>query len=470
MFSNKNVLSRATLVIGIWGGMALFNASHAANYSYKVPFEGDFVSAHEEAFAEMVYGLSNGSTDPSSVKVNLDDIIQSENITPDGQLEVVFSEAAVKQMLGSGKITVWNGLKDPMILWLTRGTMVDVVGEGGKVDERTEARIVVSGERDGFVDAFVGRGSENKVNTILPLNDLDDMEKINISDVMSGDPGRIAGASSRYTQGIAVAGLLTSGNSGLQFTYHIVDVSTAKKLFSGTVEGGINNITTKFYEDLRTAMGNQKTSGNSGESRAVNNVTTHLEGFGIQDQNNLGVQANGSWQIMIKGTPSFDSMMEIKNNFHKIGFRQADIVDMKGGDVIFNLTTMDGVNPSNLMEAYPALVPDSNVASLYHFDASVNNVIVIPDDSKKKTGSATGTGTDSSTGSAGEENAGNKTGDSVSTDAGGNTGNNAGNIQNSDAQNNKAEQRTRPTERSRRKNNSGMYPDPNKRYHTGGGV
>ena len=116
---------------------------------------------------------------------------------------------------------------------------------------------------DGFVDAFVGRGSENKVNTILPLNDLDDMEKINISDVMSGDPGRIAGASSRYTQGIAVAGLLTSGNSGLQFTYHIVDVSTAKKLFSGTVEGGINNITTKFYEDLRTAMGNQKTSGNS---------------------------------------------------------------------------------------------------------------------------------------------------------------------------------------------------------------
>ena len=180
MFSNKNVLSRATLVIGIWGGMALFNASHAANYSYKVPFEGDFVSAHEEAFAEMVYGLSNGSTDPKSVKVNLDDIIQSENITPDGQLEVVFSEAAVKQMLGSGKITVWNGLKDPMILWLTRGTMVDVVGEGGKVDERTEARIVVSGERDGFVDAFVGRGSENKVNTILPLNDLDDMEKIKI--------------------------------------------------------------------------------------------------------------------------------------------------------------------------------------------------------------------------------------------------------------------------------------------------
>ena len=49
MFSNKNVLSRATLIIGIWGGMALFNASHAANYSYKVPFEGDFVSAHEEA-------------------------------------------------------------------------------------------------------------------------------------------------------------------------------------------------------------------------------------------------------------------------------------------------------------------------------------------------------------------------------------------------------------------------------------
>ena len=78
----------------------------------------------------------------------------------------------------------WNGLKDPMILWLTRGPMVDVVGEDGKVDERTEARIVVSGERDGFVDAFVGRGSENKVNTILPLNDLDDMEKINILNIL----------------------------------------------------------------------------------------------------------------------------------------------------------------------------------------------------------------------------------------------------------------------------------------------
>lgn len=462
MFSNNNVLSRVALVLGIWGGIAVFNASHAANYSYKVPFEGDFVSAHEEAFAEMVYGLSNGSTDPNSVKVNLDDIIQSENITPDGKLEVVFSEAAVKQMLGSGKITVWNGLKDPMILWLTRGTMVDVVGEGGKVDERTEARIVVSGERDGFVDAFVGRGSENKVNTILPLNDLDDMEKINISDVMSGEPVRIAGASSRYTQGIAVAGLLTSGNSGLQFTYHIIDVSTAKKLFSGTVDGGINKITTKFYEDLRTALGNQKSSGNSSESRAVNNVTTHLEGFGIQDQNNLGVQANGSWQIMIKGTPSFDSMMEIKNNFHKIGFRQADIVDMKGGDVIFNLTTMDGVNPSNLMEAYPALVPDSNVASLYHFDTSVNNVIVIPDDSKKKTGSSAGTG------GTVEESSGNNSGDSA--DAGNTTGSDAGNTQNSETQNSKTEQRTRPTERPRRKNNSGMYPDPNKRYHTGGGV
>ena len=193
MIFNKRLCLGALKVAASLACTSVFSCVAAADggYTYRVAFDGDFDSAHDEAFYQLISGLSNGSTDPGTIKIDVDGIIANEKITDDGFLEVSFSDAAVKNLIGSGKVTVWNGLREPLLIWMTRGTMVDYVDNEGTVDSRAEARIVVSGERDGFIDALIARGNLEKVRTILPLNDLDDMAAVSISDVMSGNQEKI---------------------------------------------------------------------------------------------------------------------------------------------------------------------------------------------------------------------------------------------------------------------------------------
>lgn len=469
MIFNKSLSSGILKVLVTLACTSVFNYGLAAGngYTYRVPFDGDFDSAHSEAFNQMISALSNGSTDPSAIKVNVDSIISNETITDDGLLEVSFSDSAVRNLISSGKITVWSGLKEPLLVWLTRGTMVDYVDGEGAVDTKTEARIVVSGERDGFVDALIARGRLEKVNAILPLNDLDDMEAVTISDVMSGNADKISKASAKYTGGISVASLLAGNNGKLQLTYHFIDVATGQKIFSQTAEGTASEVVDQFYNDLKTSLGTKKSSGTeiSSERGTERDVSAYLDGYSDTSGLKLGMTPNGNYLVLIKNTPDFDVMMDIKQNFLKAGFKDAEVVDVKGGDVVYSLSTVRNVNPEKLMTVFQALEPDEYAPGVFYFNSNVKNIIVIPDENKAKSTSSTGEGMQNADNNTHEE-----TESSVNTATSSNentetvvTGESNGS---SPIQLNN---RTQRGERGRRKSGN-AYPDPNKKYKTGGGV
>ncbi len=427
----------------------------AGEYDFKVPFNGDFDTAHEEAFGRLVDSLSGGGADPASVNADIDAIIASEDFTEDGSLIVSFSPDAVKRLLGSGRIAVWKGLEEPLLIWMIRGTTADVAGDDGQVDSRSEVRIVSSGEKDGFADALIAAGLREKVRAILPLNDLDDMEKVSVSDIMQGAADRIAAASAKYTGGAAAALLLTGTPGNLSLTYHIVDLAKGETVYSDTAEGETSAVVGEFYASLKNVFGRKNPSAAGlGAGSGDPGAAPLLDGYdGTEPSLNLGSRPDGSYVVLIKGTPGFDAMMDIKRNFYKAGFSEAEITDVKGGDVVFTLTAIKNVDPRGLMELYPALVPDGAVPDVFNFDATVKNAIVIPDEKAEQTAENAGEGDGGATAAQPEEKP-------AATDAAaGPAGEKAA----------EPVTGTRDVRRGRRKHR-GSFLDPNRRYKTGGGV
>jgi hypothetical protein len=464
MIFNKRLCLGALKVAASLACTSVFSCVAAADggYTYRVAFDGDFDSAHDEAFYQLISGLSNGSTDPGTIKIDVDGIIANEKITDDGFLEVSFSDAAVKNLIGSGKVTVWNGLREPLLIWMTRGTMVDYVDNEGTVDSRAEARIVVSGERDGFIDALIARGNLEKVRTILPLNDLDDMAAVSISDVMSGNQEKIAAASSKYTGGIAVASLLTANDGKLQFTYYFIDVATGKRIYSQTAEGTASEVVDEFYRDLKTCLGSKRTSSSEirSERGTEREVSTYLDGYSDVSGLNLGMRPNGTYVVLVKNTPNFDTMVDIKNNFLKAGFNEAEVVDVKGGDVVYSLTSLRTVSPDSVMDVFQALERDAYTPGVFYFNSAVDNIIVIPDESKKSTGASASSATTAAAASSSGKEAAGETSASRESAADAQKEPSAAPVQIN---------RPQRADRGRRKSN-GLQLDPNKRYKTGGGV
>jgi hypothetical protein len=310
-------------------------------YKYTVKFNGDFDESNELAFDALIKDLSKGSMNPSELAVNIGDLIESEQINEDS-LDVIFNSAAVNNLISKGSITVWNGLVDPVIVWLVKG----VADEDSKIKNAT---IISSSMVDGFSQKLLLIGKENNISIIYPMMDLDDIQNVTVSDVLSSSIDKVLAASSKYTSGLILnAYLEESDNNFNKLTYKIINIANSSELFSDTIEGSEDDIISKLYLTIKMNMSEKLNLSESVDAAIIS-------GFSYITNLKLGEYKDNHVRILVRNTENFKQMVDVKNNLLKCGFTHADIVDVKGGDAIYDLQFDKGIQYKLMIEMYEKL-------------------------------------------------------------------------------------------------------------------
>lgn len=288
-----------------------------SKYVYTVPFDGDIEKSHELAFDKLVQDLTSGVMQGSDLKFDVDSVIGDENINDEG-LWVKFDVKLVQKMIDDGVVTVWNGLSEPLVGWIVRGSMTkedasntvndpskqpnDAQIDVGLNDEPSApAVLLASGSNDEFVEALSSLGNTNKVKFLLPVNDIDDLSVISLQDVLANNAQAIRTASQRYTSGNAVVGLLTTGTDGkLYFSYHVYNLVSGAEVISGDLSGTPTEISDAFLMQLKKHAGMlasltppTQSSSTGAENESANNGAVDKQAPGIKDSEHAVIQIFG---------------------------------------------------------------------------------------------------------------------------------------------------------------------------------
>ncbi|WP_406545480.1 DUF2066 domain-containing protein [Succinimonas sp.] len=426
--------------------LGLSGISLAGGYTYKVPFDGDYDAAYSKAFKRMVTDVSSGATDPNSLSVNIQSLIASEDISMDGsEYIIVFDEAKIKRLISRGDISVWRGLSQPLVAWVLLG-----LPETDDLGEQKYKTSFITDAEDQFLAELKKAGSRNGVNLLIPLFDLDDMADLRASDVMLSDSEKAGKASQKYSSGYALLGVLSPEPGGqYQFAYHIVNISQKSEVLSNSVFGSLSQVAVRFYQDLKnnSALFSAKTvrDESSNPGRDNSSDTSEVPGYSHVEALGLGKQDDGSYRVLVQGAVNFSIMKQIKDDLYDKGFQSVSIAEVKGGDVVFLLKPAKDMVLEEAIAQEKVLVNRTQYVYLYNPRAYGRN----------SSGSS-----GSSTGYSGDSNTRADDGDLTSASRNGND----------DAGSGISYDEAARELRDRYKRDSGGYPNPNNRLHTGGGV
>ena len=426
--------------------LGLSGISLAGGYTYKVPFDGDYDAAYSKAFKRMVTDVSSGATDPNSLSVNIQSLIASEDISMDGsEYIIVFDEAKVKRLISRGDISVWRGLSQPLVAWVLLG-----LPETDDLGEQKYKTSFITDAEDQFLAELKKAGSRNGVNLLIPLFDLDDMADLRASDVMLSDSEKAGRASQKYSSGYALLGVLSPESGGqYQFAYHIVNISQKSEVLSNSVFGSLSQVAVRFYQDLKnnSALFSAKTVRDESSTPGRDNSSDSGEvpGYSHVEALGLGKQDDGSYRVLVQGAVNFSIMKQIKDDLYDKGFQSVSIAEVKGGDVVFSLKPAKDMVLEEVIAQEKVLVNRTQYVYLYNPRAYGRN-------SSGSAGNSSGYSEDSNT----------RSDDADLT----NTSRNS----NDDAGSGISYDEAARELRERYKRDSGGYPNPNNRLHTGGGV
>lgn len=326
------------------------------DYTYKVPFLGDLDAAYQDTFNLLVKDLSNGAMSGNDLSVDISSLILSENIGDDF-IEITYGANSVCDLLNSGKITIWKGIKEPVVLWMVvspdvyrylamQNSSNDASLPQNNVEVNTEtasnAKIISANDSiDLFSQSFIAKGKSLNVHIIYPMQDLDDMMNLKLDEVMRGDTNKVTNASKRYSNGYAIASMLFCNDDKLRMIYHIVDLKTGKELAKDSIDGDYLAIVNEFYERLKSA---------TNVTQVVQNQTLLPPTTSIDVSSfNLGPVNDTNYRILIRNIANFSDVVKIKNIFLSLGFLRSDIVDINGDNVVFNLGHAKGANVTDVL-------------------------------------------------------------------------------------------------------------------------
>lgn len=340
--------------------VSTFSVAFANDYRYVVQFDGDFSAAQREAFNSMVKSVSNGTTDPNSLNVNIQSLIKSEDISEEGDKYIVtFDSGKIGRLINNGTIVVWRGFKQPLVAWLVKGD-----------SSSSEEMHFVTDPKDNFYNALRNVGSKNKVNLLLPVFDLDDIGAMSISDVMQPNTSKTGVASQRYSSGYAVNGIVVvkDGNA-VQFTYHMIDVANNIEIINNTLTGSPSQVAVLFYDDLKkNANVFDRASSQATNSETSNTSTASIpeEDFSKNSELNLGKQEDNSYRVLVQGVSNFAVIKQIKDELYALGLQNISFGEVKGADVIYIVSLANGESLASYFAKEPGLVNRADY--VYYYD------------------------------------------------------------------------------------------------------
>lgn len=354
-------------------------------YVYAVDFTGDYAEAEQLAMSKLLFDVSSGIVDVQNVNLNTDALISNEYITDDSKLKVVFNSNEVDNFISNGKIPTWKGLSEPLIVWMVKGQEVSEIDQDNNITSRVDARIVSADSKDLLATELEKLAKANNITIIYPMNDLEDMAKVNVSTVLQGNAQKISDVSRRYTPGYAISSILNAvDNNEYEMFYHVIDVMNNQEVYMSTVRGSEERIASVLLSEFKSRIGRSIVGSQLRASVAI--TTPVSDGFDDNSLKTLGTVDNVSYTILLRNVPNFKSLMTIQNNLMTLGLNNVAIASLKNQDVIFSFKNKTGIPLENLMNLYPALVKSTNENDkcVYFFDSNNTEGIVISNESQEK--------------------------------------------------------------------------------------
>lgn len=299
-------------------------------------FEKPVSDGMDKAILDSFREATASSAIDDTSKISLDEIksaVSSLRINNDN-FEISFDDGKLKNLLSSQGIASWNGLSDPVLVWLA-----DVEESGINV---------INGDSDNeFAVALNQASNKNNYNLMFPVMDLDDVEKVNAQTILSHSDKILATASKRYDAKYFVAGAIekNSGDNTYTVKWNAYD-DEGKSLGNGQTQGTLEETSTAMSRDVAKVLmqnisSDTATAQNTSSDEVESMTTTDPDG-GIV----LG-PVKGGVRVMFTGVDNVSDYPKINKILISYGYESdISVLGYNSQGVIFLIPT--GSSPSIL--------------------------------------------------------------------------------------------------------------------------
>lgn len=191
-----------------------------------------------EAFKDLIAKRTLGS----SLDPNYEDAALALNnlYEQNGTLVAEFSTQAVDDFINTQGLSVFDGLSNPILVWM--------------VNYSDTASSLVSGENvTAFADALMQDAQSLNYRLMLPLMDLDDVQKVNVNTILMHNDALIAKASERYGCDYFLT-MAVEDNNGLGTVKWNLYTKDATRLIGSDVSGVTSELATLTAGDIARTL------------------------------------------------------------------------------------------------------------------------------------------------------------------------------------------------------------------------
>lgn len=187
-------------------------------------------------------GRESGVMPGVEVKVNSDDAflaVKSLRLSA-GKLYVELDKDKVVKILQKNGTPVWQGLSDPIIVWLYEGDGVN----GGFAGDTLSS----------FADSFLKSADSNKFRLMFPLLDLEDIQNVSLATLEQSDNRALSAASGRYGSAFAIAALVRHLPDGRVNVNCKLLNKDGQVIYEHTAEGGEKELADNEAQAIAAAL------------------------------------------------------------------------------------------------------------------------------------------------------------------------------------------------------------------------
>lgn len=285
---------------------------------------GSFDDAIKEAFKSLESGITLGSSTSDFTLDQIAPSIRSLSSDADGNLVLRFSLPMAENILKQGGITSWDGLSNPVLVWM--------VGLDGTQSD-TDLSLVSGQNLSTFAQAILQAAPDYKYRLMFPILDLEDMQQVNVNTVLDHQDQVLMQASKRYGADYFVAAAISSvpNESGVTLKWNLYNkdgIAIASSALSGLMDevaslgaGDIARALMTFQETLT-----QETQ--TAQIR-VNSADIDLLGPGV-----------GFVRLRIGNVRSLEDIKKVRNAFVTYGFDgDVQVVGYDQGQFVIDVNT-----------------------------------------------------------------------------------------------------------------------------------
>ncbi len=188
----------------VWGVLLLgisIPLVQAEDLSYSYPITEGLDPAIMQSLNQAVSALSPNT----SARLQVQDAGQafSQAALVGNMLSVTYDREKLLKLIDQHKALDWNGLSDPVLIWLY---------------DTTTNYFVSDSNPNQMAPLLSGEAGSNHYRLLYPVMDLDDVQLVNANTVIATDDPNLVTASRRYDARFYVAGTMSRNNQGITET------------------------------------------------------------------------------------------------------------------------------------------------------------------------------------------------------------------------------------------------------------